>query len=401
MLDVPTLLFALMLTDVVLAASLWVALGRADRQGVGAWTISLLLQATFFVVTSLRGPTTDPLTTALTAAAAAAGYSAQLAAVLRFYGRRTPPAAHAGGALAVAAILGALAARPQVRIVVASVIYGATMFAMAAVARGLHREERRMGNRLLVVGLVSGGAVLVVRGVLAALHPEVFLGFHSRPEGSGAVPVVSAVFAHAVTIACSLGFLLMHRERHEDVIERLAMTDPLTGAYNRRTLFELGGKEVARARRTGSSVSVVILDIDHFKRINDTHGHQTGDAVLEGFVAIVRGCLRRTDLLARYGGEEFCVVLPGESKDGARVLAERIRAAVEAGAIGVEGRTVRVTSSAGIASLADVADLADASGGDGRAAPDSGLSAIVGRADEALYEAKRSGRNRVVVAQAA
>ena len=120
-----------------------------------------------------------------------------------------------------------------------------------------------------------------------------------------------SVFAgHAVTLAMSLGFLLLHRERQEHEIERLAMTDELTAVYNRRSLFDIGDKEVSRARRTGASLSALLLDLDHFKRVNDKYGHLGGDAVLVRFVEVVRGCLRTSDILARYGGEEFLILLP-------------------------------------------------------------------------------------------
>jgi len=161
------------------------------------------------------------------------------------------------------------------------------------------------------------------------------------------------------------------------------MTDPLTGAYNRRTLFDLGEKELARARRAGGALSVVILDLDHFKSVNDTHGHLVGDAVLRRFVEIVRGCLRRGDLLTRYGGEEFCVVLPGEPASAARAVAERMRATIESSDFRVDDSAIRITSSAGVAEAS---------------ADEEGLSRLVRRADEALYAAKRGGRNRVVVA---
>jgi diguanylate cyclase (GGDEF)-like protein len=134
-------------------------------------------------------------------------------------------------------------------------------------------------------------------------------------------------------------------------------------------------------------LSIVILDLDHFKKINDKYGHLGGDAVLLRFVEVVRGCLRQSDVLTRYGGEEFCILLPGVGRAGARVVGERIRAAIEASTFFVGAVPLKVTSSVGVAELPSDAAAT--------------LSALVARADQALYIAKRDGRNRVSVAAAA
>ena len=198
------------------------------------------------------------------------------------------------------------------------------MVAIGVVARRLHGKEPGRGHRLVAYGSFAGAAVLVARAAAALVWPARIGAPH------GLVPSLSMLTAHAITLATSLGFLLMHRERQELDAERLAMTDALTGVYNRRTLFDLGDKELSRARRTGASLSLIILDLDHFKRINDKYGHLGGDAVLLRFVEVVRGCLRQSDVLTRYGGEEFCILLPDVGSAGAKVVGERIRAAVEA-----------------------------------------------------------------------
>ena len=162
------------------------------------------------------------------------------------------------------------------------------------------------------------------------------------------------------------------------------MTDPLTGVFNRRTFLELAEKEIARSRRADTPLALVMLDLDHFKVINDRHGHLAGDFVLKRFVEITRFCLRQEDLFVRYGGEEFCVLLPNTTSDEALALAERVRRAVENAAFifktGKDEPAIPVTVSAGVAEL-DRARLEEIGG-------------LVSRADEALYAAKRSGRNR-------
>jgi two-component system cell cycle response regulator len=163
-------------------------------------------------------------------------------------------------------------------------------------------------------------------------------------------------------------------------LESLSRTDALTGVANRRSFDQALTQEMARARRYGSALGVVVLDIDHFKKVNDTHGHQGGDEVLRSFAKTVAGALREGDVLFRYGGEEFVALLPYADQAGAMKAAERLVKAVAAAPIRVGSTTINVTTSAGVAALAS----SDA----------DGLS-LVARADGALYEAKRNGRNRV------
>jgi diguanylate cyclase (GGDEF)-like protein len=379
MLHIPTLLFALSLTDVVLAATLLVALGPGAR-GARPWSMSLVLQAISFAIYALRDPMGEIGLVAAVNGVAALSFTMQAEGVLAFHRRTFRRAWHAIAPLATAVVFASLTFHPRVRLLANGLLCTGAMVAIAWVAGRLHEGGRLLGVRLLRVGLVAGAALTALRAVAGVLDPQVAAGL----RGWSGFGVSITLLADAVTIVSSLGFLLMHRERQEQSIEALAMTDPLTGAYNRRSLFDIGEKELARAIRTGTAVSVVILDLDHFKRVNDTHGHVAGDAVLTRFVDVVRGCLRRGDLLTRYGGEEFCVLLPGEASTPASAVAERIRAAVEASVFVADGRSISVTTSAGVASLRP------------GATPD--LSSLVSRADEALYVAKRDGRNRVVVA---
>jgi two-component system cell cycle response regulator len=163
----------------------------------------------------------------------------------------------------------------------------------------------------------------------------------------------------------------------------LAVTDPLTGLYNRRDLESHAGSLVNRAAERGKPLSMLIMDIDHFKSINDTYGHEAGDDVLREFSDRLRSCIRGVDLACRYGGEEFVVVMPDTDLGVANRVAERIRRRIAGEIFSVErgARAVEVTVSVGIATLAGISDTAPV---------------ILKRADEALYRAKRSGRNRVV-----
>jgi two-component system cell cycle response regulator len=169
-----------------------------------------------------------------------------------------------------------------------------------------------------------------------------------------------------------------------EALREQATTDPLTAIANRGTLLEGLSRELDRSTRLGAPCAVLFVDLDHFKRVNDTHGHSGGDSVLRQAAAAMRSILRPYDLVGRYGGEEFVVVLPGCDAAGARMAAERVRASVAAMSVLVGGKNVPVTCSVGVA-------VAAAGGGRDR-------DALLAAADRALYQAKGAGRNRVVVA---
>jgi diguanylate cyclase (GGDEF)-like protein len=168
------------------------------------------------------------------------------------------------------------------------------------------------------------------------------------------------------------------------LLEQLSTTDPLTGLRNRRYLAEVLSVEFLRAKRHRTHLSVVMADIDHFKAVNDRHGHAAGDSVLEAVGAILKRRLRGSDHGGRYGGEEFLMVLANADADGGRIFAERLRQEVESTELGAEtGSSIQVTLSVGVATL-----------GARHETPGD----LVSQADEALYRAKQAGRNRVEVA---
>ncbi len=182
-----------------------------------------------------------------------------------------------------------------------------------------------------------------------------------------------------------IGFSVVLRDVTEgkvtgDELRRLLITDHLTGVANRARFYELGEAEVARWRRFGRPLSALMIDADHFKRINDTYGHPAGDAVLKVLARTCQDLLRSTDVIGRLGGEEFGVLLPGLDLESARLIGERVRAAVEALRVDTDGQTIAFTVSIGCAAMGGAAD---------------GVAALLQAADRALYAAKRGGRNQV------
>lgn len=225
--------------------------------------------------------------------------------------------------------------------------------------------------------------------------PFLFLTAQRDPERmarllrGGACDIVQKPF-HAAELLARLDLHLRLRRLQAELREknatlaRLSTTDAVTGLHNRRYVAEFLSLEVLRAVRYRTPLSVMLLDIDHFKQVNDARGHRIGDAVLQVVADTLRGGLRATDLAGRYGGEEFLVVLPQTGLAGAGMLAERVRGAIEATAIEVgTPAPLSVTVSIGVAELGHAARSAEE---------------LVEHADSALYAAKDAGRNRVAAA---
>lgn len=166
-------------------------------------------------------------------------------------------------------------------------------------------------------------------------------------------------------------------------LEKLASTDPLTGAYNRRHFMHAGNTELHRSKRHKHSSAVLMLDIDHFKAVNDTFGHSIGDVALKETVRIIHKVLRREDTLGRLGGEEFAVILPETDLPGAALVAEKIRAAIAQIVIDTSSDPLSFTMSIGVSEGVEDDDC---------------IEDALTRADKALYEAKQQGRNQVVCA---
>lgn len=164
-------------------------------------------------------------------------------------------------------------------------------------------------------------------------------------------------------------------------IEKIAATDALTGVANRRQIISLAEREFTRVRRHQDDFSVFIMDIDHFKSINDTYGHDVGDIAIINVAKTTKNCVRNEDIFGRFGGEEFVAFLPSTNLEGALVLAERIRESISKDKLTIDGNNIIITVSIGVAIYRKT---------------DANIDAMLKRADQALFKAKNLGRNRVV-----
>ena len=246
-------------------------------------------------------------------------------------------------------------------------------------------------RRLVLLAIASGLVLLLASEIAVTLHLLPHAPLLRAAPYVGSIPaaawrilmgalVLGVGAAVLALVAATVGRL---REREAE-LEAMAQTDALTGAANRRHFLDVFERELARAVRRGTALSCVVLDLDHFKAVNDRHGHLAGDRVLVAAADVLRQSLRTSDVLGRWGGEEFVLLLPETDEAGGRAMAERARRMLAEQSIAIGEQTTTVTASFGLACAASAKGVT----------PD----ALIRRADEALYRAKAAGRNRLEVA---
>lgn len=374
-LDVRTIVVMLLVVVLLLSAILALDLRSGRAPGLARWNLGLGLFAVAWLLFALRAFLPPIVGVAFADALLLCGLCSQCAALLEFGEHRVPGWLVPGPALLLFVLLVPLLGNYPLLTLVVSAVY-AVAFGALAVATVRLAERAGAVRWLSSAILVGAGAALMARAV------DIWL----RPEQSPAVFTASAlhgiafIMLLAVTVSTSFSFLVMQRRRSEARVQHLAMYDGLTELYNRRAFRELAERELARARRVSEPTALLMLDIDHFKRVNDTWGHAAGDRVLSDFAQRLRAALRAGDLPGRYGGEEFCVLLPATCLEGACVVAERIRGAVSAKPLGALPA----------ATMASVGATASADSG-------CSIDELLAQADAALYRAKRGGRNRVAI----
>ena len=293
-----------------------------------------------------------------------------------------PTAVHALAVVIVLAVswLGLAPANAALRVSVNSAVLAAIAVAIAV---DLYRYGRDIVQRrhtwLLAVPLVLAAAGFAIRGVRALWQPESvareMVADSAFNVASAIGYMVIALTFHATLIGLVVGRILAdlrYRSRH----------DGLTGLLNRRAMEETLFAQMQRSRRTGEPFAVLMLDLDHFKAINDQHGHAAGDRALKHTAAALKAELREVDAIGRFGGEEFLVLMPGATVETALPVAERLRAALVTDAPRLEGATLLLSASIGIAQWRE---------------PEEDTSRLLLRADAALYRAKLRGRDCVVV----
>jgi len=284
-------------------------------------------------------------------------------------------------------------------IFIGSVVFTALAWGMGSAYFLLHSQEQTVQTLMLIctVGFVAGGVLsfipllyLAVAYNISMLLPSIAAVFiRAEMPTLGFAMILYAVYLVLISLRGNAEYwkalenenLLEEKSRE---LEKASRTDALTGLYNRRYFDELFELEWGLSRRRKTPLTLLICDIDHFKQVNDTHGHQAGDAYLKRISRCLQSVFQReTDVVARYGGEEFVVLLPDRDAEQTWDLAERFRKKIAETVLEYQGKKIQTTISTGISSCIPGSDMT--------------RDAFLTRADNVLYEAKASGRNRTVV----
>ena len=360
------------------AAVFYVWRMQLRERSVGLLTLGFAM-LTLGTVLILSRPALPPILTIVAGNAAVIGGQALVSlAICEFAGRplsATFPVWLAAFTAAILSIFTFASNDIGVRIVVLSILIALSLLPgilalLASPSGPLRRTYWPVGGVMAFHSLFAVG-----RGIATTVG--------GAPADFFATNLVTAIWlleSFASINLVSLGLILMISQRLQLELDRQASYDGLTGSLNRRAFERVADGEWSRAVRHDLPLSVLVLDLDRFKALNDTYGHDAGDIWLKAFAELCRGLLRREDLLCRYGGEEFIALLPQTSGEAALQVAERIRRSVEGMRISHNGTDIAVTVSIGVASWNETV---------------TELKSMIAAADRALYRAKAAGRNRV------
>lgn len=379
--DIRTIALAL-LAQLALLGTLAIYFGarQTGARAVRIWGAGMLLLSSGFGAIALRGAVPDLLsiTVANTLLTAANLYFYRSLRVMKGKPADDPLGL---AALAATAVLIYLYSEvvPDLKARVIAISCISTFFYVrnALELRGPAPAEVR-GSQRFMQGLFWFAAALTVLRIATALRES-----GSDLMAPNAAQSVFFLLFLLMATAASFGIFWMENQHLHHELAKRAAHDSLTGMLNRGSFMSEFERSLSRARRGGDALGVAMFDLDHFKRLNDSHGHQAGDEVLREVTASIRGCIRQPDILGRYGGEEFALVMPETDAEVAMRVAERVRTAVQARGVQWQGRRLSITISGGVAAFPGHGDSADA---------------LIAAADAALYAAKRAGRNRVALA---
>jgi len=381
-LDVNTLFLVTIYVEAILGLLLlFVWAQNTSVHAVAWWGFAHLMRAASVALFGLYGAVSDLISIDLANAALFTAFGLTWTGARIFDYRRPRLLLLFGGAIAWIALsrVPAFADSFNTRVLLSSGIITCYTWATAyELWRG--RAEPLVSRWPAIFMLFAHGALYLLRTPLAAMLPWLPVG--NQVFESVWLTVLSFE-ALLFTIAIAFIMLAMAKERTEHGHKTAALIDPLTGLANRRAFLQDGEAQLSRHATDPRPTAVMLLDLDHFKTINDRFGHAIGDRVLEIFADVASGCIRRMDLLGRLGGEEFAALLIDTTSERAQMVAEEIRARFAAAVREVDGRPVAGTVSIGIVISQDaVLDLA----------------ALLAQADHALYRAKDNGRDRTEVA---
>jgi diguanylate cyclase (GGDEF)-like protein len=387
MLDLPTLIWAMLVSSLVLSASVLLIGWRTQSDdGLRVWGWGMFVLGLSYPAYGLRLAGWAHTSILVSSFLTSATIALHIVAVDQFQRGRAPapPRALVWPPVVVCVAMAALLLEHGQARVLGNTLLLALQSGVLAWCAWAPRltGPREHARSLLAIGCSLLFAILGLRGILVVRHTDWSLPW--------AVPDSIQAFTYLVNLAVILlnttGYVLMRLERAVYLQHELAVHDPLTGVLSRLALVEEIHRAVSLGRREAEPVSLLMIDIDLFKRVNDTYGHQAGDDVLREVSARIQARLRKHDVLGRYGGEEFMIVLHRTPREAAARVAEAVRQAVAHAPVRAGSRDIEVTISVGAST---------SEGGPG----DFDVARLIAASDAALYRAKDKGRNRVETAE--
>jgi diguanylate cyclase (GGDEF)-like protein len=383
-LHIPTLSLAVVLVSATLALVVGLVAEKGQRDGMYLWAAGLWAHTLAYSLFGLRGLVDDSLSVVLGNTLLSVSLALLSESLCEFHACK-PRRLMLWSPVVVAFLaFGLLVHSLPARMIIGPLIFSAQIVMMLLIQARARARTVGRGKHFVCIAMAALLPLLLAR-LVASLQRDDALADFGAPS---LVLALTFMLALASALLATLGFVLMSKERADHHTRQMAMFDELTGLASRRSTLQALAQQVAAARRSGQPLTVLMLDIDHFKEVNDEYGHQAGDTALKHVAQTFRSRFRRQDLLGRFGGEEFLAVLPATAAaEGGLSLAETVRAAVAGAPVpGVGEGGLPLTVSIGVAEIAP------------HAAGDT--EAVVRAADLAMYRAKVAGRNRVELARA-
>jgi len=371
-----------MLVNIAVTATLGLSLAavasQARRDGLSLWAWAMATHTLSYTLFSLRGQISDVVSIVVGTGLLSATIALFTEGLCQFQQRRPLRWLIWSPAVLLAVTMSFHMQDAQVRVVVSALVLLAQCVAILVLLIQKRHDTVGRGQYFEMVGFAILILIFVFR-IVGAFATETDL---SSITASNQMQTGTFLLSTIALVLICLGLVVMTKERTDAQNLDLALHDALTGLSNRRLIEETLTQHLAQTQRSGRPLTLLMIDIDYFKRVNDTFGHLSGDLALRGLANCIRGRLRAQDMAGRWGGEEFLVILPDTDAEGATVLAEQLRQTVEQTHFeSTDGRPMQFTISIGLHTRP--------------VSPAEGVDDLVGTADRAMYLAKQKGRNRV------
>ncbi|MGH8049263.1 MAG: GGDEF domain-containing protein [Arenimonas sp.] len=347
------------------------------------WRVGTLLQAGACVLLAVQNSLSLAFVLPLANGFLLLGLLAYLKAICQFSGQQVPRIFLFLALIAIACVYWFTAHSPNLgaRIVIMSFAMAALLFASTRYLQILTHREPAVSSAVLAIIFLLLGLFMVGRALYFLFVPA---GGTTMLNSASWLNAVTPLIVAVLPVIGTTVYLLMCSDRIRRRWELAASTDYLTGLANRRTVANAGERAFNVAQEQGQALSVALIDVDHFKGVNDRYGHDSGDLALKHIARMLEKAGRKNDLIGRHGGEEFLVLLDKTDELQSIAVAEHLRAGVQENVLGLEGQSIPLTVSIGLATYRE---------------SDRSFNDLLRRADQALYAAKKNGRNRVEIAE--